>query len=51
MLEIILGVILFTVIVIALVFIIIGAKSKLVASGDIEIVVNDEIDYSCTRWC
>ena len=42
MLEIILGVLLFTVIVIALVFIIIGAKSKLVASGDIEIVVNDE---------
>ena len=42
MLEILLGVILFTVIVIALVFIIIGAKSKLVASGDIEIVVNDE---------
>ncbi len=42
MLEIILGVIFFTVIVIALVFIIIGAKSKLVASGDIEIVVNDE---------
>ncbi|NOQ94529.1 MAG: NADH:ubiquinone reductase (Na(+)-transporting) subunit F [Methylophaga sp.] len=42
MLEIILGVVLFTVIVIALVFIIIGAKSKLVASGDIEIVVNDE---------
>ena len=42
MLEIILGVILFTVIVIALVFIIIGAKSKLVASGDIEIVVNNE---------
>ncbi len=42
MLEILLGVIFFTVIVIALVFIIIGAKSKLVASGDIEIVVNDE---------
>lgn len=42
MLEIILGVIFFTIIVIALVFIIIGAKSKLVASGDIEIVVNDE---------
>ncbi len=42
MLEILLGVILFTVIVIALVFIIIGAKNKLVASGDIEIVVNDE---------
>ena len=42
MLEIILGVFLFTVIVIALVFIIIGAKSKLVASGDIEILINDE---------
>jgi len=42
MLEILLGVIFFTIIVIALVFIIIGAKSKLVASGDIEIVVNDE---------
>ena len=42
MLEILLGVVFFTVIVIALVFIIIGAKSKLVASGDIEILVNDE---------
>ncbi len=42
MLEIILGVLLFTIIVIALVFIIIGAKSKLVASGDIEILINDE---------
>jgi Na+-transporting NADH:ubiquinone oxidoreductase subunit F len=42
MLEILLGVIFFTIIVIALVFIIIGAKSKLVASGDIEIVVNGE---------
>ena len=42
MLEIILGVIFFTIIVIALVFIIIGAKSKLVASGDIEILINDE---------
>ncbi|MCF6250811.1 MAG: NADH:ubiquinone reductase (Na(+)-transporting) subunit F [Methylococcaceae bacterium] len=42
MLEIILGVFLFTVIVIALVFIIIGAKSKLVASGDIEILINNE---------
>lgn len=42
MLEIILGVVLFTVIVIALVFIIIGAKSKLVASGDIEILINNE---------
>jgi len=42
MLEIALGIIIFTVIVIALVFIIIGAKSKLVASGDVEILINDE---------
>ncbi len=42
MLEILLGVIFFTVIVIALVFIIIGAKSQLVASGDVEILINDE---------
>ncbi len=42
MLEIALGVILFTVIVIALVFIIIGAKSKLVASGDVEVLINHE---------
>ena len=42
MLEIILGVFFFTVIVIALVFIIIGAKSKLVASGDVEVLINDE---------
>jgi Na+-transporting NADH:ubiquinone oxidoreductase subunit F len=42
MLEIALGVIFFTVIVIALVFMIIGAKSKLVASGDAEILINHE---------
>ncbi|WP_347989201.1 NADH:ubiquinone reductase (Na(+)-transporting) subunit F [Methylomonas sp. AM2-LC] len=42
MLEIALGVIFFTVIVIALVFLIIGAKSKLVASGDAEILINNE---------
>ncbi len=42
MLEIALGIIIFTVIVIALVFIIIGAKSKLVAAGDVEILINDE---------
>ena len=42
MLEIALGVIFFTVIVIALVFLIIGAKSKLVASGDVEILINEE---------
>ncbi|MEY2699475.1 MAG: hypothetical protein RIQ52_230 [Pseudomonadota bacterium] len=42
MLEIILGVILFTAIVIALVFVILGAKSKLVAEGNVEILINDE---------
>lgn len=42
MLEIALGIIIFTVIVIALVFVIIGAKSKLVASRDVEILINDE---------
>jgi len=42
MLEIALGIIIFTAIVIALVFIIIGAKNKLVASGDVEILINGE---------
>ncbi|MDD1641576.1 MAG: NADH:ubiquinone reductase (Na(+)-transporting) subunit F [Methylococcaceae bacterium] len=42
MLEILLGIIIFTAFVIALVFVIIGAKSKLVAEGDIEILINDE---------
>ncbi len=42
MLEIILGIIIFTGFVIALVFVIIGAKKKLVAEGDVEIVINDE---------
>ncbi|MEF3075966.1 NADH:ubiquinone reductase (Na(+)-transporting) subunit F [Methylobacter sp. Wu1] len=42
MLEIALGIIIFTVIVIALVFVIIGAKNKLVASGNVEILINDE---------
>ena len=42
MLEIILGIIIFTGFVIALVFVIIGAKSKLVAEGDVEILINDE---------
>ena len=40
--EIILGVIFFTLIVIALVYIIIGAKSKLVPAGDVEILINGE---------
>ena len=42
MLEILLGIIIFTVFVIALVFVIIGAKSKLVAEGDVEILINNE---------
>jgi Na+-transporting NADH:ubiquinone oxidoreductase subunit F len=42
MLEIILGVLLFTAVVILLVFVILAAKSKLVASGYVNIVVNDE---------
>ncbi len=40
--EILLGVLLFTVIIMALVFLIIGAKSKLVPSGDIAILINGE---------
>lgn len=42
MIEIALGVIVFTIIVIALVFLIIGAKSQLVAVGDVEIIINKE---------
>ncbi len=40
--EILLGVILFTIIIMTLVFLIIGAKSKLVPSGDIAILINNE---------
>jgi NADH:ubiquinone oxidoreductase, Na(+)-translocating, F subunit len=40
--EIILGVVMFTVIVLALVLIIIGARSKLVNSGDVNIEINGE---------
>ncbi len=42
MLEITLGVILFTAIVLSLVGVILFAKSKLVASGDVDILINDE---------
>jgi Na+-transporting NADH:ubiquinone oxidoreductase subunit F len=42
MLEIILGVVFFTFIVVALVFVILGAKSKLVAEGGVDILINDE---------
>jgi Na+-transporting NADH:ubiquinone oxidoreductase subunit F len=42
MLDILLGILIFTALVIALVFVIIGAKKKLVAEGDVEILINDE---------
>ena len=42
MLEIALGVFLFTAIVIALVFVILGARSVLLAQGNVKIVVNDK---------
>ena len=42
MLEVLLGVLFFTVIVLSLVSIILGAKSKLVATGNVEILINDE---------
>lgn len=40
--EIILGVMMFTVVVVALVFIILAAKSKLVASGEVTITINGD---------
>ena len=40
--EIVLGIVLFTVVIMALVFLILGARSRLVSTGDIEIVINDE---------
>lgn len=46
--EIILGVVLFTVIVLALVAIILSARAKLVNSGDVEIEVNEDSDKTIT---
>ncbi|WP_028292898.1 NADH:ubiquinone reductase (Na(+)-transporting) subunit F [Oceanobacter kriegii] len=40
--EIILGVVMFTVIVLSLVFIILGARAKLVSSGNVKILINGE---------
>jgi len=40
--EIILGIVLFTLIIMALVFLILNARSRLVSTGDISIVINDE---------
>jgi len=42
MIEILVGVVLFTVILLVLVGIILGAKSMLVASGNVEVLINDE---------
>ena len=42
MVEIVLGVLMFTLIVLALVVLILVAKSRLVASGNVEILVNDQ---------
>ena len=44
--EIILGVVMFTVIVLALVVLILAAKSKLVSSGEITIAINDDPEKS-----
>jgi len=45
--EIILGIILFTIIIMALVLLILSARSKLVSTGDISIRINDEKTISC----
>ena len=44
--TIILGVVMFTVVVIGLVAIILAARSKLVSSGDVTITINDNPDQS-----
>ena len=46
--EVILGVVMFTLIVLALVVLILAAKSKLVSAGDVTISINDEPDKSIT---
>ena len=40
--EMILGILLFTLIIMALVFLILSARAQLVSTGDINIVINDE---------
>ncbi len=42
MIEIVLGVVVFSLVIVALVVVILGARSKLVASGDVTITVNDD---------
>ncbi len=46
--EIVLGIALFTIIIMALVFLILSARSKLVSTGDISIVINDEKTINCS---
>jgi Na+-transporting NADH:ubiquinone oxidoreductase subunit F len=46
--EVILGVVVFTVIVISLVLVIIGARAKLVSSGDVNIAINGDADKTIT---
>lgn len=46
--EIILGIALFTIIIMALVLLILGARSKLVSTGNISISINDEKTVSCS---
>ncbi|MFB0975050.1 MAG: NADH:ubiquinone reductase (Na(+)-transporting) subunit F [Tolumonas sp.] len=48
MLEVILGVVMFTLIVLILVVLILAAKSKLVSSGDVRISINDEPEKAIT---
>lgn len=44
--EIILGVVMFTVIVLALVAVILAARSKLVSTGDVTIEINDDPEHT-----
>ena len=46
--EVILGVVMFTLIVLALVVLILAAKSKLVSAGDVKISINDEPEKGIT---
>jgi Na+-transporting NADH:ubiquinone oxidoreductase subunit F len=46
--EIVLGIALFTIIIMALVFLILSARSKLVSTGDISIIINDEKTITCS---
>ena len=46
--EIVLGVVMFTAVVLALVAVILAARSKLVSSGDVTITINDDPNKSVT---